>query len=282
MNDELRKKKALTLISKTGFGLEIGPSYNPLAPRSSGWNVDVVDHANAESLKVKYAAWGVDVSAIEKVQYVIEEDSDLFNTIGQQEKYDFIIASHVIEHVPDPLTFLQNCQLLLKDGGILSLIVPDKRYCFDIFRPVSTVGQLLDAFSEKRKRHSPGTIFDAHAYHARRGDQIAFPNIGHVNDLNFAHTAAYAKSVMDDFLHSQKYLDVHAWVYTPSSFQLILSELLSLSLLDFKLEFFDMSYPYEFYLSLRKTAFQNTNNDAVRLALSAQIFQEEVQAKFGK
>ena len=37
-----------SLIDKTSRGLEIGPSYNPIAARRLGYRVDVLDHASAE------------------------------------------------------------------------------------------------------------------------------------------------------------------------------------------------------------------------------------------
>ncbi|MEM8527311.1 MAG: methyltransferase domain-containing protein, partial [Bacteroidota bacterium] len=47
-----------------------------------------------------------------------------------EKKYDFIASFHVIEHVPNPNTFLAKCYELLKDGGKLMIECPaiDKIY----------------------------------------------------------------------------------------------------------------------------------------------------------
>ncbi len=47
-----------------------------------------------------------------------------------EKQYDLIGTFHVIEHVPDPNTFLQKCHALLKDGGRLMIECPaiDKIY----------------------------------------------------------------------------------------------------------------------------------------------------------
>ena len=179
---ESRFEKIFHLIDKTGLGLEIGPSYNPIAPKRDGWNVEIVDHLNAASLQSKYAAWGVDGSAIEEVDYIVGTDG-LYAAIGRESRFDFILASHAIEHMPDVVQFLKDCERLLKPGGILSLVVPDKRFCFDVLKPLSTTGQVLQAHIDRRQKHSPGTIFDAHALHVKKNEAIVWP--GDTSTNNF-------------------------------------------------------------------------------------------------
>jgi len=53
-----------------GYGLEIGPSYNPVVPKSTGYRVDTLDHADAAQLREKYRNHDIDLSAIEEVTYV--------------------------------------------------------------------------------------------------------------------------------------------------------------------------------------------------------------------
>ena len=151
-----RTARLLSMFDATGLGLEVGPSYNPLLPKSAGYNVEIFDHADAETLRAKYRD---NASQIEEVDYV-SDGRGLLDVIGEPGRYDYIVASHVIEHVADIVRFVQDCETLLKDGGTLVLAVPDKRYCFDTLRPISTVGQALQAFAEKRTRHSPGVVFD--------------------------------------------------------------------------------------------------------------------------
>ena len=42
-----RSGMALNSVNTEGLGLEIGPSYNPIAPKSHGYNVRILDHAQA-------------------------------------------------------------------------------------------------------------------------------------------------------------------------------------------------------------------------------------------
>src|SRR6476620_5084784 len=45
-----RREKALVMIDRNGLGLEVGPSYSPIAPKKAGFNVHILDHASAEEL----------------------------------------------------------------------------------------------------------------------------------------------------------------------------------------------------------------------------------------
>jgi 2-polyprenyl-3-methyl-5-hydroxy-6-metoxy-1,4-benzoquinol methylase len=48
-----------------------------------------------------------------------------------------IAAHHVIEHVPDLIYWFEQIESLLAEDGSLCLSVPDRRYTFFYFRPVS-------------------------------------------------------------------------------------------------------------------------------------------------
>jgi SAM-dependent methyltransferase len=50
-------------------------------------------------------------------------------------KYDFVLASHVLEHVANPLCALREWERVLTPGGVLLVILPDKRATFDHRRP---------------------------------------------------------------------------------------------------------------------------------------------------
>jgi hypothetical protein len=82
------------------FGLEIGPSYNPVAPKSQGYNVETIDHISAAGLKEKYTDDpNINISWIEEVDYVT--DGQRITSIIKNKYYDYIVASHAIEHIPD-------------------------------------------------------------------------------------------------------------------------------------------------------------------------------------
>lgn len=168
-----REDAVFHLIDQAGLGLEIGPSHNPIAPKKKGYKVHILDHASAEELRAKYLNHGLNLDNIEEVDF-IWQGQPLPELIGKKHCYDWIIASHVAEHLPDLIAFLQQCEELLKPKGVLSLVIPDKRYCFDYFQPLSTTGMLLDAYAEQRTRPSQGQIFDFFANAATCKGAIAW------------------------------------------------------------------------------------------------------------
>ncbi len=251
----IRNQKILRLInSKKLLGLEIGPSYNPVTPKREGWNCQVVDHLCAEAFKIKYQAYGVDINLIEKVDYVVGSEG-LCSAVGAKDFYDYIIASHVLEHTPNPIQFLIDCQNLLKTNGILSLVVPDKRFCFDALKPLTTTGQILQAHIEKRTRHTPGIIFDSYALHTNKHGAIVWPGDLNQSDLTYAHSIQEAKEFMNNYICSEEYVDVHAWQFEYASFKNIINNLNEMSFINMEVDFECGSDGFEFYFSLRKNNF---------------------------
>jgi 2-polyprenyl-3-methyl-5-hydroxy-6-metoxy-1,4-benzoquinol methylase len=247
-----REDKALYAINKNGLGLEIGPSHNPIAPKRKGFNVHILDHASAEELKAKYQGHNLNLDNIEDVDFVWSGQSYL-DLIGKTACYDWIIASHLIEHVPDLISFLQQCETLLKEDGVLSLIIPDKRYCFDYFSPPSSTGNILDAWVEKRTKPSQGQIFDYIANATKCNGNIAWDIVEQTGEYTLIHTLEQAKNLSIYYNSANDYMDIHCWRFTPASFRLILSDLRELNLINLytKAEFDTTGC--EFYVSLSKT-----------------------------
>ncbi|HSW07271.1 methyltransferase domain-containing protein, partial [Aquabacterium sp.] len=224
MSSDPRKELLLSLIDTSALGLEIGPGFNPLLPKSAGYQVETLDHASREDLVRKYSgAASVDVSRIEAVDHVSTGGS-ILKTIGQPGKYRYIVASHVIEHTTDLLGFLRDCEALLDAQGVLLLAVPDKRFSFDVLRPLASTGDILQAHAEGRTRHTAGRIFDEVAYNSLRGGALAWLRDSDA-PLAFFRPLADAKAIYDQVRHSDDFHDIHAWQFTPSSFRLIVNDL---------------------------------------------------------
>jgi SAM-dependent methyltransferase len=65
---------------------------------------------------------------------------------------DFVIANHFLEHCENPIQTIANLTRVLKEGGILYMAVPDKRFTFDIDRPVTPYPVLAETFRQGRRR----------------------------------------------------------------------------------------------------------------------------------
>ena len=251
----LREEKVLRFINKKGVGLEIGPSHCPIASKRAGFNIEIIDHLTASELREKYRDHLVNIDNIEEVDYVWR-GQPLDELIGKQGIYDYIIASHVIEHVPDLISFLQQCERLLNLDGVLSLAIPDKRYCFDYFRWPSSTGDVLQSYTEHRIIHTPGTIFDH------------FSNAVKIDEMSFMHTLNDAKLDWECALQSEEYVDVHNWRFTPSSFRIILHDLQVLNLTELAEMGGSETTGCEFFITLGKNNKNIIKYNRIELAKS--------------
>ena len=263
-----RNQIIATLFSPSGRGLEIGPSYNPIVPKRSGADVEILDQVDQAGLVEKYRDHrNIDVRRIEPVDHVCGDGRSMADVIGKTGCYDYIVASHVIEHAPNLVGFLNDCDLLLNEGGVLLLVVPDKRYCFDMLRPVSSTGDVLQAFWDKRTRHARGTVFDHFAYAARRGGQIAWSSAERAG-IGIMHTFEEAIFRSNQAGESGCYVDCHAWRFTPASFRLIVRDLNEIGLLRLKERGFRGTEGCEFFVTLSRAG-QGPKHDRLELAQMA-------------
>jgi len=83
------------------------------------------------------------------------------------ESYDFVLSSHTLEHVANPLRALREWFRVLKEGGVLVLVVPHKDGTFDHRRPVTPLAHLI-------QDHEQGTTED---------DLTHLPEILELHDL---------------------------------------------------------------------------------------------------
>ncbi len=60
---------------------------------------------------------------------------------------DYVITSHVLEHVANPVMALAEWYRVLRPGGIIYCLVPDRRYTWDHGRALTPVAHLLDDFT---------------------------------------------------------------------------------------------------------------------------------------
>jgi Methyltransferase domain len=221
-------------------GLEIGALASPLVKPTEG-AIFFVDHADSESIRYKYANDKtvnpediVDVDAV-------WGDNTLQQCIGQDKKMDYVVASHVIEHVPDLITWLAEIQEVIKDQGSLRLAVPDRRYTFD--------------YLLKARRPLPRLIIE-HCHMARVVDvAAAWRGKLDARELQSLSNLATGVEAAKDSILNGVYHDTHCWIFTPVSFANLFYQLAELDLVGFACErFFETPRDaFEFYVHLSPT-----------------------------
>ena len=140
------------------IGLEIGACHLPTVPMDFG-ACRFADFRTADEMSV---LWNMDRKTICDVDYVINRSQSLPDQIP--EKFDYVIACHVLEHVPDPIGYIIEASKLLKIGGKVFLAVPDQRMTPDKERPPVTLDHLLMDFRNKCRYPSVEHIMEFHRY----------------------------------------------------------------------------------------------------------------------
>ena len=243
-----RKDIILGQVDKLGKGLEIGPNASPLAPKRDGYQVHVMDHLSREELLVKYKDHEVALDQIEEVDYVWKGES-FEALIGKNKEFDWIVASHVIEHTPDLIGFLNECDSILKENGILSLAIPDKRYCFDHFRSLTPISKLIDSHLASAKAHSPGSVTEYYLNVVSRDGRIAWEKDS-TGNFKFVHSPKIAKEGLSKAIDGKELFDIHAWCFVPHSFRLLVKDLNEIGLVSLQEIDFHPTLGHEFFISL--------------------------------
>ena len=224
-----RRTKILSgLDLRTLTGLEIGPLDRPLVRRTDG-QIVYIDHADTPALRAKYGADpNVTVSDLVEIDAVWGEKT-LLEAVGRM--VDYVVASHVIEHVPDLITWLAEIRDVLVPEGQLRLAVPDRRYTFDFYRGETRLADVVNAWFMKARKPLPHAILDfclefteVDVVRAWRGEVI---------DQKPVHTLDSALSIAADARDRCGYHDVHCWVFTPDSFVRLMGRLAELGLIPF-------------------------------------------------
>jgi len=251
-----RQDKILKLIDVSQQqGLEIGALCNPLVTKSaSHGGVHYVDWATAEQLRAKFRDDpNVNVEAIVETDYLWGKQTLAALVAGKQ--FDYVIASHMIEHVPNLIGWLRDVAAVLRDGGVLSLAIPDKRYTFDLKREPTTLAALVEAYLLDRRRPSIRDVFDYTALVTHVDVAKAWSGSLDVDRLEHSHSMELAWSAALRCRDSDDYIDIHVTVLTPRVLLELLASINRLGLLDFSVEnFVDTARnELEFFVTLRRT-----------------------------
>jgi len=235
--------------------LEIGALDRPIIPPTSP-RVFYVDHLDTQGLREKYRRdASVNVDRIVDVGGVWGEKT-LLQAAAPVAPVDFIVASHVIEHVPDLIGWLQELASVLKEGGEVRLAIPDRRFTFDYLRRESKLPEVLEAFVSRARVPSAGRVLDAIVYYREVDRNAAWDNQIDPAKLPGGHPVSAATDLAKDILSKGTYHDVHCWVFTPGTFCELMLGLADNGYLEFECASVQDTErdSFEFFCTLRKTS----------------------------
>ena len=137
---QVRKDIAFQYLK--GEGIEVGALHAPLQV-PEGVKVHYVDRKSVSDLRQQYP----ELAGVNLVEADILDNGETLSSIADN-SWDFVIANHMIEHCQNPIGALENFLRVIKPGGLVYMGVPDKRYTFDIDRPLTSLDHLIRDYKE--------------------------------------------------------------------------------------------------------------------------------------
>jgi predicted SAM-dependent methyltransferase len=189
-----------------GQGVEIGPGHVPF-PVPKRVNVRYVDRWEPTENRSLFPELG-ESPGFPQPDVISDLDVDRLSGLADQSQ-DFVIASHVIEHLANPLAMLVDIHRVLRTGGLLVLLVPDRHRTFDRHRDPTPLLHLVDEYQRDVR-----VVDDAHITEyviaTREHGEDASDQNQFVDDLTAENLA----------IHRRR--SVHAHVWDVDEFQQVL------------------------------------------------------------
>jgi hypothetical protein len=141
-------------------GLEIGALDLPTVPKDVG-KCRYADFRTADQM---IGMWDLPAGSVCHVDYVLSRDRSILERIP--DRFDYIVACHVLEHVPDVISYLNDLRSLLLPGPnkVIFVTLPDKRATLDRTRPSTTVERLLTYHYERTRYPSLEHVLEFHRH----------------------------------------------------------------------------------------------------------------------
>lgn len=179
-----------------GDGIEIGALHNPVRV-SRSVRVKYVDRMSESGLREHYP----ELAARRLVPVDIIDNGETLATI-QDGSQDFVIANHFLEHCQNPIGALDNMFRVVKTGGIVFLALPDKRFTFDVDRPVTPFEHMLRDFTEGTAWSREGHFIEWVTFVEKpRGEEAVLNRVKELMDQDYSiHFHVWTQETVFDFL----------------------------------------------------------------------------------
>lgn len=204
-------------ITPQSRAIEIGPLDNPILPKPA-YDAVYLDYTTADALRAKYADDSTRGPIVD-IDWLWDGSGPLPPAIAEQGSIDAVVASHVLEHVPDPLGWLGHVANVLRPGGTIALALPDKRFTFDVNRRLTEFSDLLDAHLRRATLPSYAQLFDYHTKAVSVEASLLWDGLADYSDSKRPgdlELEAYNGCVA--LRAGGPYVDVHCHTFTPTSF----------------------------------------------------------------
>ena len=106
-----------------------------------GINVLYVDRWEPEDNSALFPELGAEAT-FPQPDIVANLDTDRLGAIDD-ESVDFVIASHLLEHMADPIGLIEDIYRVLRPGGVHLILLPDRHLTFDRLRNPTDLSHLI-------------------------------------------------------------------------------------------------------------------------------------------
>lgn len=183
-------------------------------PKSEFPKVEYVDVLTTRQLRDKAAKNPRRNEAdVCEIDHVMLDKS--FWDLYQADELDFILCSHVLEHVPDFVGYLRDVENVIRPGGRVVIAYPDRRYTYDLLRTPTSLEALVGRFNRKVTRPEPDVVYDALIHHRCAYTGRIWAGIEPMYDgPSFTKKVALKRSKEAE----TTYIDVHCNIFTDEEF----------------------------------------------------------------
>ncbi|MGD0381775.1 MAG: class I SAM-dependent methyltransferase [Acidimicrobiales bacterium] len=130
-----------------GSGIEVGPGHHPFELPMPGVEVRYVDRWKPSESGELFPQFAAERSFTEP-DVIADFNSDRLGPIGDASQ-DFVIASHVLEHLAEPIGFIAEIHRVLRPGGIALILLPDRHRTNDRGRDPTALSHLVSEYEAK-------------------------------------------------------------------------------------------------------------------------------------
>jgi len=180
-----------------GKGLEVGPGHAPFVAATPAVRVRYVDRWEPDENRELFPE--LEGQMFSRPDLVRDLNQELLAGVPSASE-DFVVASHLLEHLANPIRVLDEFHRVLRPGGVLVILLPDRRFTFDKGRPGTPLGHLVEEFrtgvSEVDEEHLLEFL-----YHVCDDVEI-------LKDSD--ENRSSREAVLD--LHRKRSIHVHCWV----------------------------------------------------------------------
>ena len=209
-------------ISKTDYGLEVAPYFEPVFRRPD-YDIAYTDYIGNDEIREKAnenpSHKEMDLPLID---FVWKPGKTIVECLPRPDLFDYIIASHVFEHIANPLGWMTQLLAAMKVGGRLALFLPDRRWSPDYIRRETTFSDILGWWIEQPTAPTIGQVLDFMSQVVNLSHDtptLDWNDPEQIRSLGTFYPVADIISTGIALYNERPYLDVHCTVWTAMSFR---------------------------------------------------------------